>query len=137
MDISNLQKEVDRNEEVVDLPIYDAAGEPYVANDGSPCTIGVVGLDSSAVRAYDRKIQRKTLRQRTDTRTTPEQLETQRIGRCVVGVKRWHGWTDEGEPAEVNDDNVRQMLKTAPHIFRQVEEGMRTHADFLKTPSGS
>lgn len=136
MKITDLQQEVAKDEEIVDIPIFAKNGEPYLAKDGTPCTIGVVGSESKAYRQAEDAQSRKNLR--TTRRTTPADLRENRISLNAACVRRWHGWEDE-QDAEIpcTPDNVKMLLSAAEHVLDQVTQGITGHASFFVTPSSS
>lgn len=136
MKLSTLKQEVAKDEEIVDIPIFAKSGEPYLARDGSQCTIGVIGSESGDFRKAEDAISRKALR--PGRRTTPDDLREQRIAQHAACVKRWHGWEDEHD-AEIpcTPENVKTFLGAAGHVLDQVVAGIHGHASFFANSSSS
>lgn len=132
MDIGKLNELVEREEEAIDIPIYDRAGEPLLGADGEQCTICVVGADSKAVRAAERQNTRRQLR--TRGKLNEAQVQEARINRAAAAICGWTGFEENGKPYPFTPENARTLL-AIPFIFRQVEEGMQSHADFFGIPS--
>lgn len=134
MDITELSKELEREEDAIVLPIFHKNGEQYLASDGGPCTISVVGADSKRVQGAERKNTNRAIN-RGRGRLTPEQLNQNRVNLAAAAIVAWHGWVDGDKPFDCTMENALRMLKLAPHILRQVEEGVASHADFSETRS--
>lgn len=134
MDIlQQLKAEAEAEEVGVAIPIMQKNGEPY---PGDP-TMTVTGSDSEAVRAEeDRATQRSIQRGTKRIKTTAKHIADNRVRMAAAAVVEWT-WTSEGQPFPCTPDNVRVMLASAPHILRQVEEGIAAHADFTTKPSTS
>lgn len=129
-DINEIDAQVAQDEEVVDIPIYQKNGEPYLAKDGSQSTIGVTGEDAKRYVTMQGTIQRRMIRQRR----TPDDSDVQRnrVDQAAAGVGRWHGWEAGDQPFPYSPDNVKALLSKA-HILKQVEAGIAGHADFFKS----
>lgn len=132
-DFNEIQSEIANDEEIVDLPISKKDGSLYLAADGSPATIGVLGSDAKKVKAARDANQRKLLRSRQQ-KTTPEDLRASRLAYACAAVVRWHGWMAGDQPFECTPENVRKMLGV-DHILEQVEEGIAGHASFFAKSS--
>lgn len=135
MDIGKLDQIIAQDEEVADIPIRQPNGDFYLAPDGSPCTIGVVGSESKQYKAGRDRITRKLTRAGR-IRMEPEDIRRNRADQAAAAVVRFHGWEWNGKPAEFNDGNVRKLL-AFDHILEQVESGIAAHADFFVKPSAS
>lgn len=133
VDIALLPQEAGREEEGVELPIFQKNGEPYVGMDGKQSTVTVVGNDSKAVREAERQNTQRVIRGGR-TRLTPDQLHANRVNVAAAAVVGWNGWEKDGKAWPCTPENVRQLLHTVPHILRQVEEGVASHADFFEKP---
>lgn len=128
-DLALLQQVAKSDETVVDVTIRDRSGAPYLAKDGTPATIGVVGSESKTYK--DRKTKADRAAAKSGANVTMDEL---RRSYAVGGVVRWHGWEDGAKELECSADNVRVVL-SLDHILHQVEAGIRRDADFLGSPS--
>jgi len=135
MDINVLKFKVEQDDTPVTIPIYQKDGDPYLAADGTPATIDVVGSEAKRYEAARTQITKNMLRSRR-TRVEPEDLQRNRITMAAAAVTGWHGWENGSEPLPCNEENVR-MLLGIEHILDQVEAGIAAHADFFKQSSGS
>jgi hypothetical protein len=135
MDIKLLQAQVAQDDTPVTIPIYQKDGDPYLAADGTPATIDVVGNESKKYRLARLAVQKQMLRSRR-TRVEPEDLQRNRIALAAAAVTGWHGWEADGKALEASPENVRALL-SVEHILDQVEAGVSLHADFFKQNSSS
>jgi len=136
MDISKIQAEVAKDETGVVVPINQKSGDPYLAANGTPATVTVVGSESKKYRAARDSISRKMLRGRR-TRLEPADLTNNRVEMAAAAVTDWHGWEAGGKPAPCTPENVKALLMAADHILEQVESGISEHADFFANSSKS
>lgn len=136
MKITELPHEVAKDEEIIDVTIYRKDGEPYLAADGTPATIGVVGSEAKDYRRAEDAISRRMLRM--GRRSTPDDLRENRIAQHAACVRRWHGWEDDYD-ADVpcTPENVKTLLGAAEHILDQVVAGVIGHASFFAKSSSS
>lgn len=113
--------------------IYQPNDEPYLAPDGTPCTMTVLGSESARVRKATEAFQRKLSR-------TPGKkdniVELMRIERAAAAVIEWHGWLTGAEPAACTPENIRTVCR-AQHILVQIEGYRDRHADFFESSSSS
>lgn len=134
-DLAQVEAQVQKDEEVVDVPMFQKNGDPYLGSDGKQSTIGVVGSESKQyVQQRDKLTQRMIRRQQT--KTTPKDLREQRIEQASSAVVRWSGWEDKGKPWPCEINNVRALLKH-DHVLEQVESGIHQHSDFFEARSRS
>jgi hypothetical protein len=135
MKISSVKEAVAKDEDGAVLPIDGKDGEPYLAHDGSPATMTIVGLESKRMRDITDKQQRRALRRQV-AKITPEMLREERIEKAAAAVIAWHGWEgDDGTELACTPENVAALLGAAEHIMEQVEAGVRRHASFFTKPS--
>lgn len=137
MDISGLTAELAQEEEGVELPIFQKNGEPYLSLEGKPSTITVVGGDSKRVVASNRRSVQRRLNRSSTKKMTPVELEAFAMEADVAGVISWYGWDDGTEETECTPANVKLVFINAPHIQRQVHDGVEAHSDFIAEPSRS
>lgn len=135
MDIGKLDSIIAADEEVADVTITQKSGEPYLAADGTPATIGVVGSESKQYRLGRDKITRKLTRMGR-VRFEPEDIRKNRVEQAAAAVVRWHGWEMNGKDWPCTPENVKLLL-AYDHILEQVEYAIASHADFFGKPSGS
>jgi len=114
-DLAEIKAGAAKHEEVVDIQFFDEDGEPYLAPDGTPCTIGFIGQDSENYK------RRKKALARRKGRTDADDLA---LTALVAGAVRWHGWTWHGEPIECTPDNVREVLGSRKHMENQAWPGI-------------
>lgn len=129
-DISTIEAQVAKDEEIADIPIYQKNGDPYLAADGSPATIGVTGTDAKRYVAMQATIQRRMLNQRR-AKLEPADIQRNRIDQASSGVGRWHGWENGDQPLDATPENVKGLLRVS-HILDQVEAGIAAHSDFFR-----
>lgn len=135
-DFSKIADEIAQDEQAVDIPIDDKAGNPYLGpDDTTPLTISVLGSDAKAVRHTKEQQTRRLLRQ-TRKKYTPQDLYNDRIETAAAAVTGWSGWTLNGEPWPCTPENVRALFATE-HILEQVEDAVKRHASFFTTSSSS
>lgn len=133
MDITTqLDSIIAQDEEGVVTVIYQKNDEPYLAPDGSPCTMTLVGAEAKRVTKATEAVQRRLGR-----RGKQEDAVTQmRVERAIAAVIGWHGWTAGDQPAACTPENLRIVCR-AQHILVQIETARDGHADFFATPSPS
>lgn len=135
MDINALKSKVAQDDTPVTIPIYQKDGDPYLAADGTPATIDVVGSESKRYKAARTKITKNMLRSRR-VRVEPEDLQRNRIAMAAAAVTGWHGWENGNEPLACTEENIA-MLLGIEHVLEQVEAGISAHTDFFKQSSSS
>jgi hypothetical protein len=134
-DFRTAQQSVQQDENVVDIPIFQKNGDPYLAADGTTqCTVGVVGAESRAARHAERTARQRYVRMLQTggvvATTDDEEQESVEIEKTAACVVRWFGWTDGDSEYPCTPDNVRQLL-AVPHIHTQVAAGVAKHAGFF------
>lgn len=138
MDIGNLKKVIEQDEEGAVVTIYQTDGEPYKASDDSDCTMTVLGSESKRYRDAERRQQRRFVKR---ARTgggglSPEEADVEAIELAMAAVVDWHGWEIGGKPAECTPANLREVLKYK-HIINQVNNAITGHAHFFAKSSES
>jgi len=138
MKIQEIAAIVENDNEGVEVQIYQRDEAPYLAADGSPCTITVVGAESDRYKAAKRAQSRRLMkRARSGGRITPEESEAEAVTLCAAAVVAWHGWEDAaGKDLPCTPENVRLVL-AYDHIFEQVQAGIMGHAAFFASKSDS
>lgn len=141
-DITQVREQVAQDEEVIDIPIVQKNGEPFLAKDGTtPATIGVVGSESKRyIAERDRQTKqliRQNRRRGGNTETTPDELRANRVAMAAAAVVRWNGWESNGEPWPCEPENVKALLGSSADILEQVEDGIERHARFFALRSAS
>lgn len=134
-DIKDVEQQIANDETIVDIPIYQKDGEPYLAPDGSPSTIGVIGSESKRYRRQSDELARRAFRANRG-KPKPDEIRKLRIETAACAVERWHGWEKDGKPWACEPAHVQYLL-AAPHILDQVEAGISEHASFFVKPSPS
>lgn len=134
-DFAKVQEQIKQDEEVVDVPIFQKNGQPYLGADGSQSTIGVLGAESRKAQVARDSLTQRMIRSRAG-KMTPKDLRQNRIDQAAAVVVRWSGWEHEGKPWPCEPENVKAVL-SADHILEQVEEGIARHADFFGNSSSS
>ncbi len=135
MDINTLKFKVAQDDTPVTIPIYQKDGDPYLAADGTPATIDVVGSESKRYKAARTQITKTMLRSRR-ARVEPEDLQRNRITMAAAAVTGWHGWENGSDALPCSEENIKSLLEVE-HILDQVEAGIAAHADFFKQSSNS
>ena len=133
--IKDIEAARKQEDEVVEVPIYDRAGEPYTAKGGEQATIGVVGKESTEYRKAEARRTRALLKARRAQRTEQDVLNG-RIDLAGACVKRWSGWEDGGKEWPCTPENVAELL-TVPHILEQIEDAIEGHQRFFRSASGT
>lgn len=137
MDISKVHELVAQDDEGVVVTIYQRNGDPYLAADGSEATMTVLGSESKAYRAAERRQQRrlfKRMRVRSAD-VTPEETEAEAIELASSAVIGWHGWESNGKPLDCKPEHVKALLGVK-HIFEQVNAAIQGHASLFGARSG-
>lgn len=132
-DILKLQDEVARDEQGLTETIYQKDGDPYLAPDGSECTITILGMDAKRVRRTQDSIQRRLV-QKHGRKFEPAEYRKQRIELAASAVTGWAGWTAGEQPLEYSNENTIALL-SVEHILEQVEAILKGHAAFFKSAS--
>lgn len=132
MDIKELEAEVAKDEEGIAIPIRRRNGKPYLASDGKPCTITVLGSESKVYRSTRDKLGKKLARSDGDG-LTQEQFDRELAASAIVA---WHGWESNGKPLPLVKENVVGLLQVE-HILIQVQGGIVRAADFFAADSSS
>jgi hypothetical protein len=134
MDLNDIDIEISKDAELVDIPINDKNGDPYLADDGkTPCTVGVYGNDSPQVKRARAAVQRRVFRGK---QLDEKEALKGRIEIATAGVGRWMGWTNGGADYPCTPSNVHSFLQRE-HILEQVERGIKEHGSLFTTPSNS
>lgn len=138
MDIKKLQELVDRENEGIEVTIYDKSGSAYKATDGSDVTVTVVGSESKAYRDAQRRQQRKLIKRARvrGSEISPEELESDAIELAASAIVKWHGWESGGKPLAFTPENAKAIL-SVQHIFDQVNGAIQGHAAFFERSSGN
>lgn len=134
MDIQQVAAAVAQDEEGVVVPINGRDDEPYLAADGSPATITVLGSESKKLRQVRDGQFKRLLKHRG--KLEAKDIRENRIELAAAAVVSWSGWTANGAPFECTPGNVKALLEHE-HILTQVEEGINRHADFFAKSSSS
>lgn len=133
--LKDIRKAVEQQDELVDIPIYQPNGEPYLARDGSQSTIGVYGAESKYFKAAQAAQSKKIQQSRKRSFTFAEQEQAKReLAAAVTG--RWHGWEDGKVDLPCTPENAA-VLYEVDHILAQVEVGIYRHSDFFSSASAS
>lgn len=127
--IQDIEKQVAQDEEVVDLAILQKNGDPYMGDDGSPSTIGVLGSEAKKYRLARDEQTRKLIRGGKGKLTIEENYKA-RIDTAAAAVVRWHGWEEDGKTLPCSPEHIVKVLKHE-HILVQVEMAIRDHTDFF------
>lgn len=139
MEIQDVKKLVDQDNEGVVVTIYQPNGDPYLGADGQPSTITVLGSESKAYKEARRAQQRrifKAARSGGVSQMTPEESERDAVALAASAVIDWSGWEANGQPLPCTQENVRALLGV-DHIFDQVNRGIQQHASFFARASAS
>ena len=142
MDIRELHAAVAQDDEVIDVPITKRDGTPYLAADGSPSTIGVVGIEAVRYREARHQYSKELIaaaQERPEGEKPDESFHavTERRIRFAAGaVMRWHGWESEGEDWPCTPENIQALLQVE-HILLQVESAVAKRARFFGPASKS
>lgn len=132
MDITTqLDSIIAQDEEGVVTVFYDKNDDPYLAPDGTPCTMTILGAEAKRVAKATEKAQRKIGRDRGKQENA---IQFMRVERAIAAVTDWHGWTAGDQPAACTPENLRIACK-AQHILVQIEAARDGHADFFTNPS--
>lgn len=131
-----IREQVAQDENIIDLPIYQKDGQPYLAADGvTPSTIGIFGSESKSIHDAKQAIQRVFLAS-PKTRLDPSDVFENRVALAAAGVARLTGWEgDDDQPMPYSRENAVVLISSADHILEQVEEGIKRHAAVFKTAS--
>jgi len=135
MDILELDKETEQDEEGAAVPIFQRGGDPYLAADGTPATITVLGSESKKYKAGKRAATKKMLRS-YGSHVEPEDVERNAISLAAAAVIDWHGWEANGQPVPCTPENVKVLL-SRDHILTQVQLGIDRHSSFFAKASVS
>jgi hypothetical protein len=131
-----LKQIVGQDEEGVEVVIYQRSGDPYLAPDGSECTMTFVGSESKRYRDAERRQQRRLFK-RARTRSvdiTPEETEAEAVELAAAACIDWHGWELDGKTAPCEPDNVKAVLRYK-HIFEQANAAIQGHAAIFAAKS--
>lgn len=135
MNLKQLEQQRELSEQGATVTIYQLNGEPYLAPDGSECTVTVVGPESKRVKAARKANTQKAFNKRR-LKLDAEMVERNRVTLAAAAVVDWHGWTVEVEgkdvAAELTPENLHVLL-SYDHILEQVEAAVQDHADFFTT----
>jgi hypothetical protein len=124
------------DEQPATVTIYQPDGEPYLAGDGSPATMDVLGAESKKVRAAQDKNLRRYVRSRGRGQHEADIARQGRVERATAAVVAWHGWEIDGQPAPCTPEHLETVFR-AQHILEQVEEAITEHARFFTKSSPS
>lgn len=130
-----LDQVVQQDEQAVTGTIYQPSGDAYLAADGSECTLTVQGKESKRYRRAKDAQTRRMLRSKKN-KLEPADIRANRVELVIAVLTGWHGWEDGDKPAELNEENAKQLLRV-DHILDQAEELIEGHADFFKKSSQS
>jgi hypothetical protein len=137
-DITQIRDAVKQDEEGAVVTIFDKNDEPYLAADGTPCTMTVLGSESRRVRKAQLELAKRRTRPGRSTRFTLEEAEELQIEQSAAAVTAWHGFEDaNGVELPCTPENVKTVLGLAQHILLQVQSAIQDHARFFAKPSES
>lgn len=128
-DIEVQAKEATIEDEGGVVHINDVSGKPAFADDDSPVTWTVCGLNSAQYRkaeSWQRKKMR-ALRGREMTDTEQVQHNAEFIARCSRGFA---GFTQNGQSLSFSTETATMVLVKLPFIVRQLQAVMGDH-DFF------
>ena len=137
MDMKQLAEIVAQDEEPVVVPVHQKNGEPYLALDGTPSTITVVGTESKRYMAAEdahRKRLFGMMRKSGGQTLDPKVSRWEDVRLLSAAVIDWHGWDDGKKELPCTPEAVQELLRFR-HIFDQVKAGVEGHADFFMANS--
>lgn len=121
-----------KEDEGVEVPIYDKRGDAYLGPDGEPASITVVGSESKKYReakhAQYRRMSKRVRGGRSEP--SPEELERDAVELAAAAVVAFKGWEADGKPLTFTPENVKTLLGF-DHILEQVQAGIHRHASFF------
>lgn len=141
--IREVQEQIAKQEAALEVKLYRPDGELYMALDGTPSTISVVGAESKRMRRFE-EAQRERIRKGVALLDdSPEREREERIERCVAAAVGWHGWDDGQAEIEFSPQALRALLSTTDadgewiggHLVNQLERRITAHGLFSKASS--
>lgn len=114
-----------------------ATFQPATAHDGTPMTITVVGMDSPEFLSHQRRAVNKRLAKGTRSKITAEQIEAEATETLAACIKGWTGFYLKGEVVEYSPKKALELMRSLPHLRRQVDEFIGDTANFMKTSEKS
>lgn len=134
-DLSSIDQIVSAAEQSVTGVIYQPNGDPYLAPDGTECTISVQGKESKAYRRARDMILRRGLRSRK-ANIEPHEVRQNRVDQAAAVFTGWHGWTEGERILECAPEYVKRWL-AHDHLLEQAEALIEGHASFFSKNSAS
>jgi hypothetical protein len=116
-------------------------GTPIAGPDGNPAWIDLLSIDSTAHRAYDRKVTNSRLERASagQGRVTAEQLEQEAIERLAILTKDWLLLSFDGTPIDVpcSEANARELYAAPAMTWlrSQVEAHVARRQNFTRAKS--
>lgn len=123
---------------IISHPVH---GTPIAAPDGSEAWIDLLSLDSTAHRAYDRKVTNSRLERASagQGRVTAEQLEQEAVDRLAILTRDWHLLSFDGGLLDVpfSEANARELFgaPAMSWLRQQVEAHVARRANFTRAKS--
>ncbi len=134
--LKTLEAEKSTEDEAVEVPMKDLAGEVYTNHTGAPVMMRVLGLHSAPVHAAQQaNLRRLGKLARGDY--TPDIGQENRIRMALAALVGWGMETEDGQPLGVDEKIVRAVLKVAPWLLDQIETAYTEHARFFQSASAS
>lgn len=124
-DLQAVVGQIAADEQPRDVTIYQRNGLPYLAADGTPATISVLGSESAKYKQLRADVYRDLA-----NAVSADDAAATRIAIAAAAVVAWHGWESDGKPLPCSVTNVRGLL-VLEHILIQVENGVSRRADFF------
>lgn len=131
-----LEDERAGDNEPITVELLNKEDEPYMNEDGTPCTVDVLGEYSDAVRKHDRRNTNRVLKRGFRTqKIDADELRDQTAERLAVATTGWN-LTLRGTPVEFTPENAKQLYRF-DWIADQIAEAMRSRVGFSGASSNS
>ena len=116
-------------------------GEPLTLDDGSPCTITVLGQDSAKMRAYTRQVTDRNIERLRKGRDAmkSEAAEADRIGGLATVTTAWNLFPLDGQTLDCTERNAKKLYSDPrfPWIVEQLEKAVMDRARFFPRASSN
>lgn len=127
-DFNEVAKQKQQDETPRPIYVFQRDAKPYLAPDGSRCTISVIGSEADSYRTNREKLQREAAESDVDS---VESSANARIGSAAFACKEWNGWGPSMDAQPPCTAENLKVLLSVEHILVQVEAGIGRRSIFF------
>jgi hypothetical protein len=118
--------------------VHPVTGADLTAN-GAPMTLHIIGPDHPTMRALERKVTDRRLKQASRTNRveiTAQMVEEELMERLATAIVGWENIYAGGKPVEWSHEEARQLVQDYPVFREQIAQCFGDRGNFLAAASG-